>query len=99
LTYATQRGPFRDLEANPRYQASPSSISHQSAEELREEFKAILDQRSTTFESNLTALSERVSQLSAEVGMLKGKVNEAMANKEKDARIRQLELELERLRS
>ncbi|KAI9773549.1 MAG: Coronin-like protein crn1 [Geoglossum simile] len=81
---------------------SPPSIPHESAEELREELdrvKATLKQQGTASENSISALQERISRLSAEVDELKATVGEAMASREKDARIRQLELELEQLRS
>jgi coronin-1B/1C/6 len=47
----------------------------------------------------ISAQSDKIGQLTAEVDTLKTRVGESRSSREKDERIRQLELELEQSRS
>ncbi|KAH0544871.1 hypothetical protein FGG08_000950 [Glutinoglossum americanum] len=75
-----------------------TNVQLESSEEVREslnEIKSLLELQNRT----ISAQSEKISQLTAEVDTLKTRVGESRSSREKDERIRQLELELEQSRS
>lgn len=59
------------------------------------EIKVLLEQQNQT----MAAQNEKIGRLTAEVDSLKTHIGDGKSSKEKDERIRQLELELEQSRS
>lgn len=59
------------------------------------DIKSLLEQQTQT----MAAQTEKIGQLTAEVDTLKTRIGESRSSREKDERIRQLELELEQSRS
>ncbi|KAI9679588.1 MAG: Coronin-like protein crn1 [Trizodia sp. TS-e1964] len=78
-------------ESPPYTNRGPSEPIESSLKEI----KSLLEAQSRT----MTDQTDQISRLTAEVDTLKTRVSESASNREKDERIRQLELELEQSRS
>jgi coronin-1B/1C/6 len=86
------------VKANSGQQQPAAGSSYESNEEVREslnQIKSLLELQNRT----ISAQSDKIGQLTAEVDTLKTRVGESRSSREKDERIRQLELELEQSRS
>ncbi|KAI9864062.1 MAG: Coronin-like protein crn1 [Trichoglossum hirsutum] len=96
LKHTTTQPP--KAEPLPAVSKLPVTGTPYESEEVREslnQIKSLLELQNRT----ISAQSEKIGQLTAEVDTLKTKVGESKSDSEKDKRIRDLESELEKIRS